>query len=523
MPQINTSKRDQLQFLDLNSHVSKNNPVRIIDSFCHSFNPIDLGFLVKGLSHEGRPAFSADILIRLYIYGYLNGVRSSRKLEAECKRNIELWWLLDQQCPNYKTIADFRKDNQEAFYNVFVLFRDFCLQQGLYGKKRVAIDGSKFRAQNSRKNNYNIRKINQHLDYIENQTQEYLSELDIEDKKDLKKLSKKEKKTFKKLKNRKKKYTKLKKKLEASGDTQISTTDADARKLPLRMKIVEVAYNIQSSVDDKHNLIVDYHVTNQTDHNALAPLAKDSREALELDEEEELIVLADKGYYNGQQMHECHENNIDTLVSPKKTNSPGKATHVRKDKFRYDKKTNQYICPQGMPLNHQGRFKRKNTKGETVNYFDRYIAFHSKCNQCPFYEDCVNASSRKNKRGRYIDRSEFDGALERNNEQVRLRKNEYRRRQAIVEHPFGTIKRQWGFTHTLMKGIQKVDAEFSLILLAYNFKRTMSIMGKKKMKKALKSLIFSNLTMTTVIKHQITTLLTLNKSEMNYLLLHKSL
>ena len=507
MPQIITDKRNQLQFLDLNALINKNNPVRIIDAFCQSFIPSDLGFLVKGLSHEGRPAFTAEILIRIYIYGYLNGIRSSRKLESECKRNIELWWLLHQQCPNYKTIADFRKDNQEAFYNLFILFRDFCLQQGLYGKKRVAIDGSKFRAQNSRKNNYNIKKIDQHLEYIENQTKAYLEEIGINDKEEIKSLSKKEKKPLNKLKKRKKKYTKLKKKLEKSEDTQISTTDPDARKLPLRMKIVELAYNVQSSVDDKNNLIVDYHVTNQTDHNALAPLAIDSKEALELGDHEELIVLADKGYYNGRQMHECHENNIDTLVSPKKSNNPGKATHVRKDKFKYDKSIDEYICPQGKSLDHQGRFKRKNRNGEIVNYFDRYIASYSDCSQCVFFEDCVNSSSRSNKRGRYIDRSEYAGAVERNNKEVSKRKKEYRKRQAIVEHPFGTIKRQWGYTHTLLKGLDKVDTEFSLIMLSYNFKRTMSIMGKKKMRKALKGLILSILAMRTVIEYHNTILL----------------
>lgn len=288
------------------------------------------------------------------------------------------------------------------------------------------------------------------------------------------------------------------------------------------MKIVEVAYNIQSSVDDKHKLVVDYHVTNKTDFNALAPLAMDSKEAFSLAVNEQLTVLADKGYYNGKQMHQCHENNIDTLVSPKRGNNPDKAEHVRKDKFNYDKSLDQYICPQGKPLKPQGRFKRKNNKGEIVNYFDRYVASYSDCLACPFLEDCVNASSVKNKRGKYIDRSEYDGALERNNEQVAMRKNEYRKRQAIVEHPFGTIKRQWGFTHTLMKGLDKVDTEFSLIFLAYNFKRVMSIMGKKKMKKALKSLIISILAMTTVIKHQTMTLLTLNKREINYHLLNKS-
>jgi len=506
MPQIITNKRNQLQFLDLNSLIEKNNPVRIIDAFCETFEPMELGFTVKGLSHEGRPAFTSGTFIRLYIYGYLNGVRSSRKLEREAKRNIELWWLLNQQCPNYKSIADYRKDNGSAFYNLFTLFRDFCLGQGLYGRKTIAIDGSKFRAQNSKKNNYNLKKIDQHLEYIENQTQLYLEELDIQDKSDIKKLSKKKRKKIKQLNKRKKKYTKLKKNLLNSGDTQISTTDPDARALPLKMSIVEVAYNIQSSVDDKHNLIVVYHTTNQNDYNALSELAIESKDSLGLQEEDQLIVLADKGYYKGEQIKACHDHNIDTLVSPRKPNQPQMAKHVTKDKFTYKKKRDVYMCPQGKELKYQGTFTRKNKRGQFLNHFDRYVASHTECSQCPYYEECVNPSSRKNKRGRYIDKSEFESATQRNNEQVQLRKNEYKRRQAIVEHPFGTIKRQWGYSFTLMKGIEKVDTEFSLIFLVYNLKRVMRIMGKKKMKKALKSLDLAILGLTSTVEKHITTL-----------------
>lgn len=271
------------------------------------------------------------------------------------------------------------------------------------------------------------------------------------------------------------------------------------------MNIVEVGYNIQSSVDAKHNLIVDYHTTNQNDYNALAPLAIESKEAFGLDESESLIVLADKGYYKGQQIQACHDQNIDTLVSPRKPNQPNKSPEVTKSKFKYDKKEDEYTCPKGATLNYQGTFAR-NKRGQIQNYFNRYVADHQTCQQCPLYKSCVNASSRKNNRGSYIDRSEYDGALERNNEQFKSRMTEYKKRQAIVEHPFGTIKRQWGYTYMLMKGIDKVDTEFSLICLVYNFKRVMTIMGKKSMKKALKRLDLAILQLSASVEGHITIL-----------------
>ena len=488
MPQITNNNRDQLLMLSISEHVSEDSVARIIDVFIDAANLESLGFVVKGSSHEGRPAFTPETLAKLYLYGYLHGIRSSRKLEHACKVNIELWWLLSNLKPRYKTIADFRKDNSIGFKNLFVHFRDFCLQQGLYGKSTIAIDGSKFRAQNSKKNNYNDRKIKKHLEYIDNQYQEYLNNLDEQDKSDGIK---------EKLDNRRAKYEDLKKQLENTEETQISTSDPDARALPLHMRIVEVGYNLQSVVDDKHNLIVDYQITNKSDHRALAPMAIRSKEALGLDQSDILTVLADKGYHTGEQMQQCHDHNIDTLVAapkkPKQTDRT-KPEHLRKENFEFNKASDTYTCPNNEILTKQARYKRRNKRGQSSGEFDRYSIKYSICKNCEYLEECVSKGNIKSHQGRYIDRYLTDEAVQNNKLNLQGNKALYKRRQAIVEHPFGTIKRQWCFTHTLLKTIPKVQTEFSIIMLCYNLKRSMSILGVKGLKKALKrpiSLLFS--------------------------------
>lgn len=502
MPQLTTDKRSELQMLCLETLIAPDNTVRLIDEYCNSFSAEELGFLVKGKHKEGRPAFKASILVRLYIYGYLNGIRSSRQLAKECVRNLELWWLLNQQKPKYRVIAAFRHDNNAAFYNLFVHFREYCMSIGLYGKRTVAIDGSKFRAQNSKKNNYNLKKIKQHLDYIDDKTKEYLQELDNNDRKRTKKQKVVLTEKIKKLRSNKRKYTKLKKELEQTSETQISITDPDARALPKHMKIVEVSYNVQSAVDDKNNMIVDFHVTNENDAHALVPMVKDVKHAFKMEQDEEITILADKGYHTGQQLEECHEMNVDTLVAPKRKSSK-LPPHVQKDKFTYQSSSDTYICPKGQTLLRQGGdYTRKNKNGE-VTKFHRYISEHDKCMNCPWYIDCISAGNRKIKRGKTIDRTEYDDAVDRNYVQVRARKEEYRRRQAIVEHPFGHLKRNLGYTYTLLRGLENVDTEFSLIFLTYNFKRFISIIRQTKLNKALKTLFSLIFAMAVSVKHQI--------------------
>jgi len=472
MPLQSKVDRNQMQFISLEELVDQDSVVRVIDLFCKCINYEKLGFIVKGKSHEGKPAFDTATLASIYIYGYLNKIRSCRNLETACKVNSELWWLTGMQRPSYKTIANFRKDNPVAFKNLFDNFTKFCLQLDLYGKTTIAIDGSKFRAQNAKKNNYNLRKINHHLDYIAKQKEDYLASLDHNDLQDDK---------LENLENRRLKYENLKTKLEDSGEKQISTSDPDARALPLHMSIVEVAYNLQSAVDDKHKLIVDFDVTNTTDFSALAPMSLKAQKALEITKENCLTALADKGYYSGKQIAQCHNNNIDTLVSPKSKGSKSKDQRVSKNKFTYNKEDDTYCCPKGTTLVRQGKvYDRKDGIP-----FMRYVAPWSECKNCPWSDICVSKGCQNSKRGRMLNRTIYEDHMDKNDEQVALRRNEYKRRQAIVEHPFGTIKRQWGFNHTLLKGLNKVKGEFAIILLCYNLRRVISILGINGLKEAL--------------------------------------
>jgi transposase len=490
MPIQSKVDRHQMQLLTLDTLVDKTSIVRIIDLFCSCIDYENLGFTIKGKSHEGKPAFETSTLTAIYIYGYLNKIRSCRLLDKACKVNSELWWLTGMQKPCYKTISNFRKNNADAFKNLFKSFSKFCLELELYGKTTVAIDGSKFRALNSKKNNYNIKKINQHLDYIAQQKQDYLQSLDANDEADNKLTD---------LKDRESKYLSLKKELELSDEKQISTTDPDARALPLKMSIVEVAYNLQSVVDDKHNLIVDYQVTNKNDFSALAPLSEMAKRTLEIKENEKLTVLADKGYYSGEQIAACHDNDIDTLVSPKSKGSKSKDPRVSKAKFDYNKEKDIYTCPKAVTLHRQGKTY---TRHDGIP-FKRYVAHWTDCKQCPWKNICVSPGSQKAARGRMLNRNIYEDHMDRNDAQVAARKNEYRRRQAIVEHPFGTIKRQWGFTHTNLKGLKKVNGEFGLILLCYNLKRVLSILGVNGLKKTLNRIRNMFTGMLASIKHQI--------------------
>jgi len=481
--------------LSLDENVAVDSDARVIDAFIESADLNQLGFIIKGKSDEGRPAFNPSILCKLYLYGYINGIRSSRKLDKACRINIELWWLLHNQKPGYKTIADFRKDNAIGFRNLFIFFRDFCISLDLYGKKIVAIDGSKFRGQNSFKNNYNQKKISKQLDYLSMQYEEYAKQLERNDQYD----------SNQKIKNnldkRKAKYDNLQQQLNHSEETQVSTSDADARALPIRKGIVQVGYNLQSSVDDKHMLIAEYDVTNKNDHRALSSMALKTREAFKLKEKEKITVLADKGYHTGDELMKCHKNSVKTLVaipnrSTQKDNT--KPDHLTKGNFSYDKKSKTYTCPEGHMMKHQGTYKRRK-KGKIIGApFDRYKMDWEICKSCEHFEDCVSKGNKLKKAGRYIDRYQNDEAVLKNKRYVTRNKKLYKRRQAIVEHPFGTIKRQWGFTFTLMKSIPKVQTEFSIINLCYNLRRAMSILGAQGLKEDLRSLFITNLLITNV-------------------------
>ena len=302
---ISSKDRNQMQFFSLGDHIPDDSNVRVIEAFIDSIDVEQIGFVVKGKSSEGRPAFDPAILCKLYLYGYLNGIRSSRKLDRACRINVELWWLLHNLKPGYKTIADFRKNNAKGFRNLFKTFREFCITMNLYGRKVVAIDGSKFRGQNSMKNNYNQKKIDKQYDYLTQQYDDYVKELDQNDDHDL------DGKIIKNLDKRLNKYDNLQDQLDATDQTQISTTDPDARALPLRMGIVQVGYNMQSAVDDKHLLIAEFDITNKNDNRALAPMALKTKEALLLNDSTDSQYLQTKAITLANSY-----NNVTTTRSP---------------------------------------------------------------------------------------------------------------------------------------------------------------------------------------------------------------
>jgi len=484
MPQLLGTNRHQFQLFCLEDAIPSDSEVRIMDAFVEILDLETLGFQIKGTSQEGRPAFSASALLKLYLYGYSNRVRSSRRLEREAKTNLEAQWLLKGVQPCYKTIADFRKNNTKALKATFQKFNTFYKDWDLFGAQTLALDSTKVRAQNSKKNNYNQKKVQQHLDYIAKQCEQYLKELDDMDEaqnnpEHLHEQLEAHAHKMEQLQERKVKYEDLKIQLEQAreqGQTQISTTDTDARALPKKMNIVEVGYNIQSVVDAKHKLIIHTQATNQNDTYALADPLIAAKDFLAVDS---LDGLADKGYDTGSEHQKCAENGIVTYVAPRQKNTSKKTAEYRKEKFVYDEQQDHYTCPQNKTLTSNGNWYKKNSGSplRTPYNVKVYKLPFEVCNACTVKEKCAGVANLKNSKGRPIERSQYEDYLQDNRHRVAACKDYYRQRQAIVEHPFGTIKRQWGFDFTLLKGLEKVDAEFALIASCYNLKRVINLFG----------------------------------------------
>jgi transposase len=483
---IKGTNRHQSYFCTLEAQVAADNAVRLIDAFINKLDLEKLGFAKPVRSSEGRPPFAPQVLLKLYLYGYLNKIRSSRKLERECSRNIELQWLLQNLAPNYHTIADFRKLHAQPLQNMFKLYVQFLSDAGLLGKTTVAIDGSKFKAVNSKKNNYNQKKIDKHRQFITDKTEKYLQELDEldqqEDGSDEIQI-KKEKITegLAKLKERTIKYDTLQQQLNNTDDKQISTTDADSRSIIIVKNIVEVAYNTQNAVDDKHHLIVHTQATNINDGKALYNAAIQAKQNLQLEKENELMILADKGYHTGAELHECQQENMITHVAYKEQPSVKHiASEYLSENFTYDKSTDSYTCPAGATLTSLGTWHNK--KGEANETSYRFKTYRTDaCKTCALKNQCTKLPKR------IIHRSEYQDAVDINNNNIKQNPHYYKRRQAIVEHPFGTMKRHWGYTHTLLKGLQKVNGEMNLIMFCYNFMRTKNILGFEKMLQAIQN------------------------------------
>jgi len=483
MKYIIGQNREQVSIfpISIDAAIDKDNEVRIIDLFVDSIDIDKMGFRTD-YGENGRPAYHPKDLLKLYIYGYLNKIRSSRALEKECKRNIELIWLLKALVPDHNTISNFRRDNPKAIKNVFRLTVQIAKHFNLIGGKLIAGDSTKLRAQNSKKNNFNKKKIERHLKYIDDKLEQYEQELSIADK-DKQETIKKE---IDKHNKRKDNYHKLDKELDKTGEHQISTSDPDSRQMITRNNITEVAYNIQTTVDAKCKIPIDYKVTNTNDSNAMGMMLIRAKIILKSNN---FTALYDKGYHKGREFKIADVLGVKTMVAIPKTATNAPNTDYNVENFEYDYNNDFYICPQGNKLTSNGNFY--NTK----NYrFKRYLT--PECKNCPVKSDCSKA-----KYGKAIQRSEYQTYIDKNKERIEQNKQYYRQRQAIVEHPYGTIKRQWGFDHIMTKKYSKrAKADVGFILSAYNIKRIINTIGNKVFIKYLKSLFSSFIQNITKIK-----------------------
>lgn len=463
--------RNQFFMFSLEGSIAANAMVRVLDAFVDAIDLKSFGFAHVECHEEGRPPYHPSVLLKLYLYGYHYGIRTTRKLEREAHTNMEAMWLLSGLRPKYKTIADFRKNHSKAFREVFRKFVCLLKEWNLVEGETVAIDSFKIRGSNSLKNNFNQAKLKRHLDYIDNQIAEYEALLDsndsLEDKKEI------EDKIAKRLEKRAK-YEQIKADLEKSNQEQISLTDPDSRSVILHKNIVNVGYNVQASSDAKHKLLVEYNTGDVNDTHALAPMAIETKKLLG---KESLNVLADKGYHTGEQLEACEQNGIITYVSPKAPSTKDIGLYPISN-FTYNQEHDHYICPQGEILTTNGRWHRHSNSpknGQGGYRFKRYN--NAVCKSCASSHLCTQ--SQKNVRN--IDRSQYAHSIEANAKRVESNPEYYRQRQQIVEHPFGTLKRQRGFTHTLVRGKGKVMGEVGLMFIGYNLSRCINILGIKKL------------------------------------------
>ena len=450
----------------LDMAIEVDNEVRIIDTFVNQLKLSEMGFSNMNIAEEGRPAYHPSDLLKLYIYGYMNRTRSSRELEKETKRNIEVKWLIKDLKPDHNTIANFRRDNELAIRKVFRTTVEIAKFAKLIGGKIIAGDSVKLRAQNSKKNNYNKDKVERHLKYIDNKLDEYNKQLAVADNDTDKE---KIKESITKQTNHQEKYHRIEKQLKETGQTQVSTSDPDSRQLITRNNTTEVGYNIQATTDAENKIILDYEVTNVNDTHAMGAMVTN---ALDIVGNNTFIAIYDKGYHTGMQIKNCHDVGVETLVAISALSSTGQAPDPRfnSDKFIYNKETDTYICPEGEILKSTGKWYSYPSKPYS---FKQYRT--KECKNCSMLSRCTKSG----KRGRLIERTEFTENLERNKIFLEQNPELYKLRQTIVEHPFGTIKRQWGYDYTLMKrGIKKVSADIGLIFCAYNLRRLITLLGK---------------------------------------------
>ncbi len=460
----------------LDDWVDEDNPVRVIDAFVEALDLAELGFEGVDPAATGRPSYHPSVLLKLYIYGYLNRVQSSRRLEREAGRNVEVMWLLGRLVADHKTVADFRKDNGRAIRKVCARFVELCREMGLLTKASVAIDGSKFKAVNNRDRNFTRAKVERRRAQLEESVARYLSQLDTADRQQpseaLAAKTTRLKEKLAKLAEEMRRLKGLEARMLAAPDQQISLTDPDSRSMATSGRgSGVVGYNVQVAVDTEHHLIVTHEVTNVgSDRSQLARVAKETKATLQTDS---LEAVADRGYFSGEEILACDQAGI-TVTLPKPMTSGAKSEgRFGKQDFVYLPEEDVYRCPAGE------RLKYYFTNVENGLTLRRY--WTNACRTCALKSRCTTGVQRR------ITRWEHEHVLETVQRRLDENPQAMRQRRETVEHPFGTIKARMGATHFLMKTLPHVASEMALHVLAYNLTRVMNIVGIRPLMAAIRA------------------------------------
>jgi transposase len=468
MGYIQGESREQITLspLCLDDYICEESVCRVIDAYANSLDLSAMKFKYSETKGTGRPPYDPQAMLKLYIYGYMNRVRSSRRLQAEAARNVEVMWLLEKLVPDDKTICNFRKDNATQLKQVFREFSLMCSRLGMYGKELVAIDGTKNRANSSRKNIHTKKGTEKKLAELEKKISEYMKELELNDntEKPEEKIDKtRVSEILEHLEIKKKALTEWLKKIDENDGKEISTVDPDARLMHTNGdgRPLDACYNVQAVVDSKHKLIVDFEVTTcPDDKGALPEMTERSKAIMGVSE---IRAVGDKGYYDGEDIAQCERNG--TTVYVPKVDDCGHAAPDAKyahKNFKYDNVSDCYVCPNGqaLPFRHQNK-----SNGQRCYYSSKACkgcADRAKCTT----DKCV---------GRRIHRAAYQDALDRNNERMKANYEVFAERKKIVEHPFGTTKAIWGYKQYLCRGQERTTAEQSLAFLAYNLRRVINI------------------------------------------------
>ena len=447
----------------VDDYVGTDNPVRVIEAFVEQLDLREMGFESIDPEATGRPAYHPSVMLKIYIYGYLNRVQSSRRLEHESQRNIEVMWLIGRLMPDFKTIANFRKDNSKAIRRVCRQFIVLCRELNLFSEALVAIDGSKFKAVNNRDKNFTAGKMKRRMAAINESIERYLRSMDTADRAEPEVAALKKGRLQDKIDALKRQMEQLKvieAQMNASPDKQVSLSDPDARSMKNREGGI-VGYNVQTAVDAKHHLIVAHEVTNEgVDRDQLSSMAQKAKDAISA---QELTVIADRGYFKSELILECENSGITPLVPKSMTSNNRAEGRFDKQDFIYIAEDDEYRCPAG-----QRAIWRFTTveNGLTIHKY-----WTSACPRCPIKAQCTTGEYRR------ITRWEHEAVLEAMQDRLDRKPDSMRVRRRTVEHPFGTLKMWMGATHFLTRTLARVRTEMSLHVLAYNLKRVMQILG----------------------------------------------